>query len=745
MKGYFDFDWEGKGEDGRKVNVRVLFKPTGKCNDAQLAHAIERSLEAVLSPDVIAIICSEQEVAPLERSFKHAELRQAARRASTKVCICLCSFDKSGQISLRKPICNPLPTLNGLLTEHSASIRQAGLAKLFSAPQVFVTAPPGFTFVKPSQKRSTYFLRAEEALTETENVQFLAFCLLERIASQQDVIGTSIDVIFIDSMAIATVAYALRDLYCDFFGQAQPRVVSFHSHDGLDSLDVPLPGTSFCLISASSSMSLEGVWCEKVHCSSDEVVTLLTLKSAANSHRALFALDYDVLGETHASESAVLKDLAIMGERFLPEELLPKKVLLRKEQHRLEVANTIAENYATAYLGVRARGGGPTEKVRPLYFDGMNLLSGPRFNLELEKVLQQKVSATVQAIIAQDDDASRRLADHCSKRLAVLAGKSSPIRVVPQKDVESGSAQLDAEAAVVIVAAVAGRGTKLLSISRDLRSVHKGARTYIVGVQLAETLSEIGNLKGNLVYSADNAAISVDCFLKMAVGRGLSESFKEEHRALRNVEDAFGPKVAQRYAELEGTMNGLAESPFLPTGADLDNRLHLREDFAYWPSCYAESDRNCSAVFATIATILQNAREGKFSKSDDKLGTDAFQQVVLAPENFARYNDGIIQAALLRVAHPSELDYSREPTCSQYMLDFLAKVFQYCTGRQGEAAAEFALALNTERLKIKREHLAQLKASVEAQVTGDSLMEKLVRYLLGLEQLTAAGDLPAGF
>src|SRR5690606_29381259 len=113
---------------------------------------------------------------------------------------------------------------------------------------------------------------------------------------------------------------------------------------------------------------------------------------------------------------------------------------------------------------------------------------------------------------------------------------------------------------------------------------------------------------------------------------------------------------------------------FLPCGSSLMGSLQLRKDFAYWPSGYREGADNGPAIFATIAAILQQARDRKFANPEHWLNTDAFQQVVLAPDNFARYNDGIIQAALLRAAYPSELDYSRDAASSIYMLDLLLKI-----------------------------------------------------------------------
>lgn len=741
MKGYFAYEWVGENEaNNTQNNVRVLFKPTGFCNDAELASAIEKSLDAVLAPDIIAIICAESEIPELKKAFKRPELAQAVRRASSKVCIALCSFDKLGTIRLSKQICNPFTKLSSLLNKHTHRIRNAGLAALFSAPHVLVNAPPGFTFVKPSQKRDTYFIRTEEALTETENVQFLAFCLLHRIAKRQQQVKQAIDVIFIDSMAIATVAYALRDLYCSFYKQNHPRVESFHSHEGLAKLKSPLPGTSFCLISASSSMNLEAEWKRRTGCFSTEVVTLLTLNHARDSNNALHTLDGALGARSSSLASAALKDLPIVGERFLPEELLPKKVVLKKDKHKLLDADLIAKHLRLNCFSVQTRLDAAA-KPRPIYFNGPQLLQINAFSEFLEKVLRQKVAASVQAVIYQDDEASRLLALECGKKVAQFAKRANPLPIYSQTDIESESVSLDEQDALIVVAAVVGRGTKLLSISRDLRNSHKGARTYIVGVQIAEVHSEITSLGHNLRYSAEGATISVESFLALAIGKGLSESYDAEYA----LSVGARPPLDSRHKLLPGSIEGLTKNCFLPSGSALDTPLYLRKDFAYWPACYEEGAEIGPAVLATVAAILQQARDKKFTEEENRLNTDAFQQVVLAPENFARYNDGIIQAALLRAAHPSELDYSRESASSSYMFEFLLKIFQQSSKRQGEAAAEFALALCTGRLKLRNEDFSRLKDMIAGLPHQDTLLAQLVKYMLGLASPVVDAQLPQGF
>jgi hypothetical protein len=143
--------------------------------------------------------------------------------------------------------------------------------------------------------------------------------------------------------------------------------------------------------------------------------------------------------------------------------------------------------------------------------------------------------------------------------------------------------------------------------------------------------------------------------------------------------------------------------------------------------------------------MLQHARESTKIEPIHRLASDAFQQVVLDPENFARYNDGVIQGALLRAARPSELDYSSEPESSRYMFDLVCKILIQHDQPQGEAAPEFALAIRCGVLKFAPEHHTALASVVGSALQGNSSLKKLLRLLLDIEQPDFESSLPMDF
>lgn len=363
-----------------------------------------------------------------------------------------------------------------------------------------------------------------------------------------------------------------------------------------------------------------------------------------------------------------------------------------------------------------------------------------------DKLVSQQTPASVSAIVYQDDEASRGIAEYCARKLQEVMHRATPLTLISDVVIESGKADLDGAAGILVVAAVVGRGTRLLSISRDLRDVHSGARTYFIGAQIAETAAQLDALPKNLKHSATKAEIRIERFAGVAVGEGIEESFEEEAQAFRNVQRKLGDAFAARFELLSGSASGLGNAVFMPRDDDLVVDMRLRPDFAYWNPLYAEANDTNAAVLATAGALLQNARESAdFKDEDDRLATDAFQQVILNPENFTRYNDGAIQAALLRCARPSELDYSREASASQFMRDLLANIFEQHNRRQGEAACEFAFALHTRKLRLKEQHFDDLKARIRPKLEGTTHKIRLLRILFGFDAMPASETLPDDF
>ena len=117
----------------------------------------------------------------------------------------------------------------------------------------------------------------------------------------------------------------------------------------------------------------------------------------------------------------------------------------------------------------------------------------------------------------------------------------------------------------------------------------------------------------------------------------------------------------------------------------------------------------CSEFSLTFSMLLQNARTNASLPEKDKLAPLPNRRVLLDPENFFRYNDSLIQIAILRAAFPGELDYSDHEAHSASISYLIIRAEQV---RQEAVVYEFLLALSTSRLSVNRDTLDEIKQAI---------------------------------
>ena len=121
----------------------------------------------------------------------------------------------------------------------------------------------------------------------------------------------------------------------------------------------------------------------------------------------------------------------------------------------------------------------------------------------------------------------------------------------------------------------------------------------------------------------------------------------------------------------------------------------------FWPKSLPEKPGHRQAdVYFTISSVLQRLRANAFVPSERRIISNWFQQTLLAPGNFGRFNDDVIQASLLRAAYPYELNFADTVAESREMGRLIRRVILASQSPRGGAASEFLLALATRRLQL---------------------------------------------
>jgi hypothetical protein len=165
--------------------------------------------------------------------------------------------------------------------------------------------------------------------------------------------------------------------------------------------------------------------------------------------------------------------------------------------------------------------------------------------------------------------------------------------------------------------------------------------------------------------------------------------------------DAVSARLTVLQQSQSKEVRGLLDDLFLPSprGANLS----LRDGFAFWKFRYDASAVSQADVFVTILAVMHELRQ--LRQGVRPLGRDVHSAKVISPRCFERFNDGVVQAALLRAAYPGELDYSGDSSLSEEMKGVLDFIFGHAKVDAGEAANEFLLAIVAGQLRLDTAHV----------------------------------------
>ena len=129
-----------------------------------------------------------------------------------------------------------------------------------------------------------------------------------------------------------------------------------------------------------------------------------------------------------------------------------------------------------------------------------------------------------------------------------------------------------------------------------------------------------------------------------------------------------------------------------------------------------------------VSSVLHNLRAGVPGKP--KLSYTTYERAVLSPDNFQRFNDGVIHAAVLRAARGYELSYSNcDDDLSQRMRDFLLSQISRLSCGEGEAFMEFLIAILTKLLVLRADHTLEIANSVRASEKNPEHFHLVADYL----------------
>ena len=605
-----------------------------------------------------------------------------------------------------------------------AAERQRSLTAGFHRGGGLVRAPEGFHFAKPSRKHASAFLRVANILEGSVDATQLAFWLLGHIPS-----GRPLERIIIDTSGIAGVALALSyeakalRLLPDL-----PVIESHSSYGGLESLQIEAPRETFLLVSASTSGGLRQELARR-GALLPNVVTLFFLGERVADAGNLLC---DLTQRTGSNPDG-LAPFASFGTRHCPlcaNRSVP--VPLEGDQFTLDAPavqtvdivftdlpdqqrTTLAKLAGLRLFAANASNG---ESTWEIFFDTSVLFTDPRdvglhsqdvvrqFQERWSRLVKRGMPIHLQRIIYASYPGSEQLAND-AHNLAKGMGVTLDVPILGSgvKDLE----RLPRTASLVVSGCV-NDSYELMTISRDLRVAQaEGNTTYITPILRYSSSDERKRIESNLqfgelgaqtfnLYSVEVLELP-DCTA--------DHSWVTELELLKDVRDwceqegDVPNEVAERIRFLEQSHEkGIVDELFWPNHSG--EPLRLRGDFTFVPTYGGTRELSQADVFVIAAAILHRYRGAHAKK---RLSYNTYERNVIDPAVFDRFNDGVIQAAILRASRGRELCYRfANHQLSREMFGFLQAELRGTSVGQGEALMEFTVALLTKRLQLAREH-----------------------------------------
>ena len=606
-----------------------------------------------------------------------------------------------------------------------------GLAQLVDSRGAFQEAPPGHIFRHPSGRATRHFLLASELLRDEVDAYFVATAVCVAAWSRLKCTST----LHIDTMGIYPIARAVEDISSRCGGSLQGwEIDSFHSHGGIAGLHAVLSEADAVLVSASTTGSMVA----KLHedgVPADALITLLDMTDEGRRGSVVYArsrhTDATTVEVQYSQNEAVIE---LAGEYFIAQGKKPRPFVLTKG-HQPASLQAVLENFSRRSVlrlnHTRAANAGRKDLVS---LDEAVVANNPNMQRWLENEIRLKTPASVSHVLCLDGAGGSCMAQACANILGNIGGRTP--KLVNLADlVALGDAARTEVTGVLVCGAVVGDGHSLRAVARDLRElVPNASRHFVAAVGLPETMRAWVRLRQFLIQSGDKERpylFSSWKVLPTGAPSGTGDAWRRSVELMQKadqmdiVDDArWTSEQSLASIDLMAKALEMRADGYLQTVSG--NDLPLTSGFVFWnPTSQDRADSNNAAVsFLAMSAALQNARE--HSELGSRLSSSMHETVVLDVENFLRFNDGVLQASLLRAAHAHELDYSGSPELSEMLLEFLEKVFLNASRPYGEASLEFGLALATQRLRLTAADSIELVSRVKDSLTQPSVLHGLI-------------------
>jgi hypothetical protein len=584
-------------------------------------------------------------------------------------------------------------------------------------------------YAKPSRDHSDQFIRAGNVLVNSVEVEMIAWGCLPHIPDD-------VTFIYTDTGAINVVAYAVRDLLNGFGKVTVFSVDSFGSYKGLETFAGTRDG-SIWLISGTTSGNLARKIIERQRVARHQIVTLFSL--GAPSESSVCHLDHDAQHNpsglprirSYPPNNCALcragsSPLWLTDEHFLVSDMAVTPYLPKRDDLSEETLTALHQFAGQNVFRVFFQPNQNTERS-DIFLDlephsGGLLATAPTALVELAERfrcrVQQSLPAAVDVIVHLDDPASHALASAIRAHISQRGLK--PTQIASSK-LSAHLFQSPPESVVVVACTVAS-GTSVIDLSRTLR-LREAVKSvsYIVLVDRSVTEERAKQTHQSVTITEDGHRYDYHVIVRLPLpdpAAIITNSWDEEIQLLQQLlespsDDIPITPLRDRLDLLDKARDrrqrGLAEKLFWPSEDGC--QLKLSPKFVFIPTDFDTTKVSQADVYSIVRCLLHSLRTKGRDGKGPPLSQHPLHRKVLDVGVFYRFNDPVLQAALLRSATPAELDYSisdigNQSTNARLLLSRLFK-------DPLAPVIEFALALAVGRLRITEADKALVLAEID--------------------------------
>jgi hypothetical protein len=689
------YSFEIEGHDARKL---VLFSSHLEGGEIFYSLEVEGLLKEYSSKfDSVLFICPEHCHLKIMEwlSCEDSRLLSNLQRGDDDQSVLIIGFDEFARLE----VLSQFGRRYDLNDQALCDIFSFGLRNLLCAngDQVFLIAPAGTVFKKPSGKTSRLFIKTSEMAVGCSQIRFVALSLLRFRPSiiENIYVDTSGISIYIEAMIAMLAAFDSKYLMLNYS--------SFKSYSGLDGDSLP-PASSgaWYIISASLSNDMGKRIAEKVvDASFEQILTILSpVRSAEGEPGSQVLLDissHEKYLELRMEESPIM-ELEVRGENFYVPVMDPREVVLKGIDKPQSIENMIEYYKECDFLSFNVYS---KSRYRNYSLNFNKIVSNEAFYQKFEEWVRYFVNwrlpVSVRSVIIDNTDVG------AEDILNVIEQAAGFLFERYSFDDLSG---LSGDKGVLIVTPVLSTGKRFSKLNSDLRLVnHAGARTFVSPFATFSDSQSFETFKRRLCYGPKGMKYTFDSFRTIFLGDLKHSIWKREEEFLQGRNPIAWKNRLAELADKDG-------SAFKNVGLLRDGESNgFTTDFAFWKGGYDPINSNPAAVLWSIAALLQAVREFNLDpkKRDRSLYHNVNQYSVLDPENFSRFNDPLIQSCLWRSAYSHELNYGTSVRLSMKFFDVISKqVSEYVRGVKN-GALDLLLAIAMRHIVLDSTTSEKLK------------------------------------